>query len=104
MPLRPNHYTPKDTTKAVNLAQTIVYPQKIILTPPRLKMIQQNLHITRIKHRNSYCDSVTRERERERFGATPGNDVFESVSALYSNLSQKNNLHFIQEKTSDKEP
>ena len=45
-----------------------------------------------------------REREREIFGATPGNDVFESVSALYSNLSQKNNLHFIQEKTSDKEP
>lgn len=41
---------------------------------------------------------------RERFGATPGNDVFESASALYSNLSQKYNLHFIQEKTSDKEP
>lgn len=41
---------------------------------------------------------------RERFGATRDNDVFESVSTFYSNLSQKNNLHFIQEKTSDKEP
>jgi len=47
---------------------------------------------------------VIQSQARERFGATPGNDVFESVSALYSNLSQKNNLHFIQEKTSDKEP
>lgn len=81
----------------------MVHLQKIILTPPRLEMIQQNLHITRIKHRNSYCDSVTRERERER-DLVQHQVMMESVSALYSNLSQKINLHFIQEKTSDKEP